>query len=206
MFFANAKYAFRAGKVSSTQWDDANVGNGSFCVGQEGQASGDYSAVTGYGASAPLRGESARGSAIFSAYGDSQHGDLSLMRSSSQDTAVELTITGASPGAGERLLVPNNQGFRFRIELSCICTAGTGIGLFASWEIKGAIKNIGGTTSIVGALTYDASATDSYLYTASVIVGADDTNDCLTVTCAGVSSASPNTFHWHAAVYLSRVG
>lgn len=46
-FFDKSKYAFRAGKAESTQWDDVNRGLGSVALGLNGIASGDYSAVFG---------------------------------------------------------------------------------------------------------------------------------------------------------------
>jgi len=43
MFFDKAKGAFRAGTVTGTQWNDVYVGIGSFAVGSNSSASGDYS-------------------------------------------------------------------------------------------------------------------------------------------------------------------
>jgi hypothetical protein len=41
------KAAFRSGTVTSTQWDDVNIGNYSFASGYNTKASGDYSTVFG---------------------------------------------------------------------------------------------------------------------------------------------------------------
>ena len=46
MWYPN-KAAFRAGRVDSTQWDAANIGNYSFAVGQKNTASGQWSAALG---------------------------------------------------------------------------------------------------------------------------------------------------------------
>ncbi len=46
-FFDKSKAAFRAGSVSSTQWDSANVGDGSFAAGSQVTASGEISAALG---------------------------------------------------------------------------------------------------------------------------------------------------------------
>ncbi len=48
MMWVPAKAAFRAGEVTGTQWDNANIGTASFAVGHGAKASGDYSSATGY--------------------------------------------------------------------------------------------------------------------------------------------------------------
>ena len=47
MFFNPRKSVFRAGNVSGNQWNDANVGDYSFAVGQDNTASGSYSNTMG---------------------------------------------------------------------------------------------------------------------------------------------------------------
>ncbi|MBK7883193.1 MAG: tail fiber domain-containing protein [Chitinophagaceae bacterium] len=42
-----ARYAFRAGSVSGTQWDKSNIGFGSFAVGQNNKSSGEGSGTIG---------------------------------------------------------------------------------------------------------------------------------------------------------------
>jgi|GEM_PF-2982732 len=49
MFFYPRKAAFRAGNVSGTQWDDANIGNYSIAMGLNPRASSDYSVAIGEG-------------------------------------------------------------------------------------------------------------------------------------------------------------
>lgn len=46
------KFAFRAGRVSGTQWDDPNVGQGSVAMGENTTARGDFSLATGFGSTA----------------------------------------------------------------------------------------------------------------------------------------------------------
>lgn len=52
MMWIPAKRAFRAGAVSSTEWDDGNIGNYSFASGYATKANGDYSSAIGYGTTA----------------------------------------------------------------------------------------------------------------------------------------------------------
>ena len=47
MMWIPTKAAFRAGNISSTQWDDANIGYYSFAVGYNAKASGQYSFAAG---------------------------------------------------------------------------------------------------------------------------------------------------------------
>ena len=46
------KFAFRAGRVSGSQWDDSYVGEGSVAMGENTTAQGAYSAAMGYGSTA----------------------------------------------------------------------------------------------------------------------------------------------------------
>ncbi len=54
MMWVPAKAAFRAGNVSGTQWDDANIGQNSFASGSMVTASGNYSTAMGYNSNASL--------------------------------------------------------------------------------------------------------------------------------------------------------
>jgi hypothetical protein len=77
MIWYPRKAAFRAGVVTGTQWDDANIGEGSFAsgfstiasgtastaTGHENTASGNYSTVMGYGSNAS--GTNARAMGLF---------------------------------------------------------------------------------------------------------------------------------------------
>ncbi len=47
-FFDKSKGAFRAGKVSSTNWDESNIGDYSTAFGEDNQVSGKSSFATGY--------------------------------------------------------------------------------------------------------------------------------------------------------------
>ena len=52
MMWIPAKAAFRAGNVSSNQWDDANIGSSSIAMGYSTRATGDYSNAMGNGTTA----------------------------------------------------------------------------------------------------------------------------------------------------------
>ena len=48
MFFNPSKSAFRTGRTTGTNWDDANIGNYSFAAGYNPMASANYSVALGY--------------------------------------------------------------------------------------------------------------------------------------------------------------
>ncbi|MEM7085900.1 MAG: tail fiber domain-containing protein [Bacteroidota bacterium] len=71
LFFDKSKGAFRAGEVSSTHWDQTNVGTGSFAAGNNTTASGASSTALGSGSSASgsnstAMGNSTSASGVFS--------------------------------------------------------------------------------------------------------------------------------------------
>lgn len=63
MFFNPRKGAFRAGRVTAAQWDDANVGNYSVSFGYMNTASGLYAMAFGFNATASGNGSTAWGNA-----------------------------------------------------------------------------------------------------------------------------------------------
>ncbi|MFA6232963.1 MAG: tail fiber domain-containing protein [Bacteroidota bacterium] len=64
MMWYPGKAAFRAGSVSSTQWDDASIGANSIALGSNSIASGIYSSAIGNGASATAYGATAIGVSV----------------------------------------------------------------------------------------------------------------------------------------------
>lgn len=62
MFFNNTKAAFRAGTVSGTNWNEANLGQSSSATGENTTASGDHSSASGEGTVARATHEVAVGS------------------------------------------------------------------------------------------------------------------------------------------------
>jgi len=66
MVWYPSKAAFRAGTVSGTQWDSANLGHYSTAFGRNTTASGDYSTASGYGTTASGRCSTAMGEGLAS--------------------------------------------------------------------------------------------------------------------------------------------
>lgn len=92
MFFDTRKGAIRAGTVSSTQWNDANVGNYSVAFGQNPKASGISSIALGAGAQATNQNAIAIGPAT-----STGNGSCSIIGFATGDGA--LAIGGVAVGA-----------------------------------------------------------------------------------------------------------
>jgi hypothetical protein len=121
--------------------------------------------------------------------------------------ALELTLDGSAPAAAAtRLLIPSNKAMRFRIDVVAFCVSGDEVGDVASWELKGSVKNNGGTTRLVGDVIIDASNTDESLAACTCVATAQDATDSLAVTFRGIAGEATNKFRVHASVYLSEVG
>lgn len=137
------------------------------------------------------------------------NGDLDWVSLTSLDSRTTLSgqTTTATPTeiyvdgvATNRIDVATGTTYGFEIVLTAIQTAGTGTGSVWMHKYKGAIKNIGGTTSIVGTVTEETIAEDSGATNWSAAVTADDTNDALTIDVTGEAS---KTIEWVAKVELT---
>ena len=91
MFFNPNKGAFRAGRVTGTEWDNANIGVHSTAMGQGTTASGDYSTAMGQGTTAPSGYETVIG-----------RDNTTYVPGSTTDwnTADRLFVVGNGTGAG----------------------------------------------------------------------------------------------------------
>lgn len=136
----------------------------------------------------------------FASGGDSQ-GSLQVARCITTGTgSVDFKIGGSSFGAASSyIVVPSDTLYQFTVKVIAIDT--TGGSDAAWWEVIGGIKNISGTTSLIGTnvVTTDGDA-GSAAWTLSVT--ADDTNDRLNIAATGDSST---TIRWTATVFLSEV-
>ncbi|MCF7918003.1 hypothetical protein K9L27_03330, partial [Candidatus Gracilibacteria bacterium] len=84
MMWIPKKAAFRAGTVSSTEWDDINIGYNSVAFGNSSKASGDYSAAIGSG--------QATGSYSFATGSSQATGSFSFAGGSSSTASAQGTV------------------------------------------------------------------------------------------------------------------
>lgn len=122
-----------------------------------------------------------------------------------QDVIETVTITGTAqteltmPTTGSVLNLVSNSAGNFEIHITAVCSAaGNGVGIstgeaWASWHVGG-IKNIGGTTALVGTVQTTATAqSDAGMSTSVVTVDDNNTNDSLRIRFTPPSTAGTTT-------------
>lgn len=126
--------------------------------------------------------------------------------------ARRISTTNATPTSfisGERIHVPPNRTFGFRMMVTARQTAGSAgtIGDSATWYITGCIKRDGANnTTLVGVPTGTGTPSgffDAAAATWNVVVTADDTNEALAVTVTGELN---KTILWSLSVSDAEVG
>lgn len=162
---------------------DSNIASGAASLvsgGANNTASAANSSVPGgqYGV-ADKHGQRSHAAGRFAAAGDAQAFDLILRRATTDNTPSELFLDGASL----RAAIPINTTWAFHILTSArddqAATAESAV-----WEVRGAISNDNGTTSLVAAVTSTTLADDTG-GTWVHAVTADNTNDALIITVTG---------------------
>lgn len=162
------------------------IGNYSVCIGPS-SANTDYSNVFGVGAKSRRVGEVVHASGRFSGTnGQSQGtGGVQVIGQTTDATPTALVIGLDST---DRFSVVSNSALCFAARVVALQTNGSGE--CAGWTASGVIRNIGGTTSLLG-------TTMSLLYKDvagwDIAIAADDTNDALAVTVTG---AVGDTIRW----------
>ena len=156
-----------------------------------GMALGSYSYVpqTRHGAIAFNNG------VRFAAAGDSQAG-LFVLRSDTTDaTAEAMTTNNATAASTNQITIPTD---------SCIMFSGTIVAMQngaqdqGGWEIKGLLKNDGGTTTLVNSNIQTFDDGNSW----AVALSADNTNNALKVQVTGEAS---HNIRWVANIQTSEV-
>lgn len=183
------------GVASGNQSLSLSMGNGgtasalkSFICG-EGVSSATNSWATGFAVSANRQGMAAYAQGAFAANGDAQKVWWVLRRKTTDATPTTLMVDGSSA----MLLVTSGKILVVDILISGIKSDGTAA---ATYKRKVAIKNVGGTTSLVGSPeTIGTDYEDNYL--TDVAITADDTNDALQINVTGITG---ETWRWVAVV------
>jgi hypothetical protein len=150
-------------------------------------------------ASASLFGQMAYASGRFSTNGDAQTSLFVLRRTTTNATQTELFLDGN--GGSQRITLANGRTMTFDILVTARSIAPSPIlNQSAGYQIRGVIKNVGGTTSLVGILTPLVLAEDDAAWDATVV--ADNATDALSVRVTGVAST---TIRWVAVVRTAEV-
>jgi hypothetical protein len=163
--------------------------NFSAALGQNNQtvSGATHSIATGEQARADRLGMHAQASGMFAANGDAQAIRSVLRNKTTTNSAVTLFTNGSST----RLTIPSGKILHAQVTLLGSKSDGTAV---ASYMRQVAIKNVAGTTSLVG--TVNTIGTDEAAGT-SIAITADDTNDALQINVTGITS---ETWRWVAVV------
>jgi hypothetical protein len=163
------------------------------CGGSDNTASNQWASILGgQHAVADRRGMQANASGRFAANGDAQRARFVLRNKTTTNSAVELFLDGSST----RLTIPSGKYLTGTINIAGIKSDGTAA---ASYIRQFSIKNVAGTTSLVG--TVNTIGTDEAAST-SISITANDTNDALKVEVTGIAA---ETWRWVAAVDVVEV-
>jgi hypothetical protein len=180
-----------SGGQSSFAWGNRCTASGaesSAVIGYESSSTASACWATGRNSLANRFAMYAHASGQFAAKGDCQRVEFVLRNKTTTNSAVTLFLDGALT----RLTIPSGKILHATVQIVGSKSDGTAV---ASYMRQVTIKNVGGTTSLVG--TVNTIGTDEAAST-SIAITADDTNDALDIAVTGIAS---ETWRWAATVF-----
>lgn len=176
---------------------DNNTSSSSFAVtlGSGNVASSSNSLVLGSNGEADIIGKIVFSNGYFSARGDSQAGQYILRADTTDATPTVLTTNNSAAGNDDQIIAAND---------TCIMFSGTLVAMQngaqdqGGWEIKGLLKNDGGTTTLVNSNIQTFADGNGW----TVGLTADNTNNALAITCTGEAA---HNIRWVANIHTSEV-
>lgn len=153
--------------------------------------------TAGHAARADKIGQRASAIGNFAVPGDAQISEMTLRGTTTSNAAVVLQLGPSTNASAADLLIPSGKVCQFLLIITGVRNGGADV---ASYMRQVTIKNIGGTTSLVG--TVNTIGVDNAAGT-SLSVTANDTNDALEVSPTGVSG---QTWRWECVVYGGEIG
>tara|TARA_R110002012_G_scaffold30166_2_gene91889 strand:- start:1272 stop:3083 length:1812 start_codon:yes stop_codon:yes gene_type:complete len=163
--------------------------------GSVNTASGEASYAFGKRALAAQVGKYAYGAFLTSTAGATQGGMIVLNAATTDATATVLSSDANAAGSANQLVAASD---------TCIMFSGTVVAMQngaqdqGGWEIKGLLKNDGGTTTLVNSNIQTFADGNGWV----VALTADNTNNALAVTCTGEAS---HNIRWCANISTSEV-
>ena len=158
-------------------------------IGLSCTASGLRSRATGWASLADRYGQTAHSAGIFAAIGDAQRVEFVARNKTTNNTATTLFLDGSST----RLTIPSGKILLADVLISGVKSDGSAA---ACYKRKVAIKNVGGTTSLVGSIETIGTDIEDNAST-DVAITADNTNDALQINVTGITA---ETWRWVAVV------
>lgn len=201
----SASRAFNGGGQSNTVSGvvAANVGGASNTASANGAVTLGGSANTASGLASVAHGTIANTRSIYNARAagcaaNNQILEIPLYVATTNATPTILRSDSAAAAATNQYALPSNRAARVRVIVIARQSAGTGTGDVASWDFGVTLKNIAGTTSIVGTpSTAQSPDSDAGAAAWAVAVAANNTLDTLEITVTGEAS---KTIQWTAYV------
>ncbi len=177
----------------STNHIARNLGGTSIGGGMGNVAGRSFSTIPGgLQAMTTSYGQMAYASGQFANTGDAQTSTYVTRGTTTTANLTELFLDGT----GQRMVIPVNSTWVFEVFVAGRSSTGNSAG----YQIRGTIKNNGGTTSFVGLTSFSALGSDVPAWDASV--AADNANDALRVQ---VNGSAGNTVRWVATVRTTEV-
>jgi hypothetical protein len=182
---ASGSHSFAHGNIATAS------GQSAVCNGRDSTASGDYTYAGGWGASASRRGQVAYTACFFAAAGDAQFVRLTACTKTTNATPTEMRLDGN--GGTARITIPSGKVCNLLIQITGAKSDGTAV---ANYTRQVGIKNVAGTTSLVGSILSVVTDTEDNNLT-DVAITADDTNDALAIAVTGIAG---ETWRWCAVI------
>jgi len=166
-------------------------GNDSLALGNNTNASGSRSMSSGWLSVADRAGMRAHALGRFgSVNGSSQYARFVAKNTTTNDTPTSLQL---QDDPAVRLTIPSGKVFSFIAQITGIKSDGSAV---AKYIREGTIKNVGGTTTLVGSIITVGTDHEDNAST-DVAITADDTNDALDISVTGIAA---ETWRWVAVV------
>jgi len=164
-------------------------GNSAVALGESNTASSAIAVALGYGAVADRARQFAHSGHPIFLNGGSQFVRFAPGVRTTNDTPATLFTNGTS----FRMTIPSGKVFSFIAQITGIKSDGSAV---AKYIREGTIKNVGGTTTLVGSIITVGTDHEDNAST-DVAITADDTNDALDISVTGIAA---ETWRWVAVV------
>jgi hypothetical protein len=190
---AGANYAVAIGQASNLTRSNA-FGSGSMALAG-GRTDGADSIAIGREGRSNQIGKFVFSNGMFALAGDAQGGQFILKADTTDATATVLTTNNSTAASTNQIVASTN---------TCIMFSGTLVAMQngaqdqGGWEIKGLLKNDGGTTTLVNSNIQTFDDGNGWV----VALTADNTNNALAITCTGEAS---HNIRWVANISTSEV-
>ena len=168
--------------------------------GQSNSAAGNYAISFGQAAiGKAITGVLTHASGNLQTNGDAQNERYIVGFRTLNATTTALTTTHGAASAANQPALASGSAMSF---IGHVIARNTSTGDMAAWYISGSIKNVGGTTSLVGTPTVTQMGADAGASAWTLAVVADNTNDCLQINATGAAST---TIKWVGTIDCSYV-